>query len=407
MQGYYSYLIHKVKLIRIETEDVAKALMIFETINDRGVSLDAMDLLKNLLFRNADEQDFDRLKDRWQRLKNIIYDMKEKPIRFLRYFILSDYDINSLRQDEIYKKILETKEIVRDCEKQPMEFTEKLIEAAEAYQNFTISCDARKNYVPYLDNIMGFAGRAARQHFILLLAGRHLPTKLFSALVKEVENVFFAHVITHKQANALEKLFSECANDIRKRKVSRKGHIDDFLKDKLIPAKTELANRFVIAFEQASEKEIKRKGVLRYVLYKLVQFVEMNAYQVKDEKPDVYKKYQIEHIHPQKPSVKASKEFGECSDETINMLGNLTLLENPLNGHLKNKPFSEKRDVYRDSTTLLTRTIVQKVRVGNSSITRAVKGFEPYDEWNEINVKHRQRILTNLAKRVWDVEDSS
>jgi uncharacterized protein with ParB-like and HNH nuclease domain len=34
-----------VKLIRIQTEDVAKALKIFETINDRGVGLNSMDLL--------------------------------------------------------------------------------------------------------------------------------------------------------------------------------------------------------------------------------------------------------------------------------------------------------------------------------------------------------------------------
>ena len=49
IRAFYGYLTNKVKLIRIQTEDVAKALKIFETINDRGVGLDAMDLLKNLL----------------------------------------------------------------------------------------------------------------------------------------------------------------------------------------------------------------------------------------------------------------------------------------------------------------------------------------------------------------------
>jgi uncharacterized protein with ParB-like and HNH nuclease domain len=50
LRTFYGYLINKVKLIRIQTEDVAKALKIFEIINDRGVGLDSMDLLKNLLF---------------------------------------------------------------------------------------------------------------------------------------------------------------------------------------------------------------------------------------------------------------------------------------------------------------------------------------------------------------------
>ena len=38
VRGFYGYLTNKVKLIRIRTKDVAKALKIFETINDRGVS---------------------------------------------------------------------------------------------------------------------------------------------------------------------------------------------------------------------------------------------------------------------------------------------------------------------------------------------------------------------------------
>lgn len=53
LRAYYGYLTNKVKMIRIQTEDVGKALKIFETINDRGVGLDAMDLLKNLLFMKA------------------------------------------------------------------------------------------------------------------------------------------------------------------------------------------------------------------------------------------------------------------------------------------------------------------------------------------------------------------
>ena len=61
--GFYGYLITKVKLIRIETPDVSRALKIFETINDRGVGLDAMDLLKNLLFMHTPRQtDYDKLK---------------------------------------------------------------------------------------------------------------------------------------------------------------------------------------------------------------------------------------------------------------------------------------------------------------------------------------------------------
>ena len=59
---FYGYLTNRVKLIRIQTQDVAKALKVFETINDRGVGLDSMDLLKNLLFMKASRDQFEKLK---------------------------------------------------------------------------------------------------------------------------------------------------------------------------------------------------------------------------------------------------------------------------------------------------------------------------------------------------------
>ena len=62
LRAFYGYLTNKVKLIRIQTEDVAKALKIFETINDRGIGLDSMDLLKNLLFMKASRKKFEKLK---------------------------------------------------------------------------------------------------------------------------------------------------------------------------------------------------------------------------------------------------------------------------------------------------------------------------------------------------------
>ena len=39
VRAFYGYLTNRVKLIRIQTEDVTKALKVFETINDRGVGL--------------------------------------------------------------------------------------------------------------------------------------------------------------------------------------------------------------------------------------------------------------------------------------------------------------------------------------------------------------------------------
>ena len=91
LRAFFGYLINRVKLIRVKTDSLARALKIFETINDRGISLDDTDLLKNLLFREAKELEFEKLKVGWKSLVDALHQAKEKPLRFLRYVILSNY----------------------------------------------------------------------------------------------------------------------------------------------------------------------------------------------------------------------------------------------------------------------------------------------------------------------------
>ncbi len=68
VREFWAYLTQSVKVIRIKTASLTRALWIFETINQRGTGLNAMDLLKNLLFMNARDEEFETLKDVWKAL---------------------------------------------------------------------------------------------------------------------------------------------------------------------------------------------------------------------------------------------------------------------------------------------------------------------------------------------------
>src|SRR5882757_11073398 len=60
LNRYWAYLANNVVFIQIST-DVSSALKIFETINERGIGLNPMDLLKNLLFRQVSPAEFTKL----------------------------------------------------------------------------------------------------------------------------------------------------------------------------------------------------------------------------------------------------------------------------------------------------------------------------------------------------------
>jgi uncharacterized protein with ParB-like and HNH nuclease domain len=107
LRKYWGYLANNVVFIQIST-DISSALKIFETINERGVGLNPMDLLKNLLFTQVKPEEFTRLKDEWKKITAPLERNKEKPLRFLRYFIMANYKVKNsrsdgvVREDEIY-----------------------------------------------------------------------------------------------------------------------------------------------------------------------------------------------------------------------------------------------------------------------------------------------------------------
>lgn len=405
LRRFYGYLINRVKLIRIQTVDVARALKIFETINDRGVGLDSMDLLKNLLFMKASSSEFDALKRVWKSLQDKIFSASEKPLRFLRYFIFSRYNVEQLREDQIYAWF-SSNEPVCGYHGNPLGFANELLDAASAYAYFLRGQDAKGQKRPELQSLHYLGGRAARQHLILLLAGRHLPSELFTRLVREVENLFFIYVASRENTRDFERNFAKWAPELRA--VESSKSLDDFLDKRIRPARNSLASKFDDAFKRMNAADLQGYR-LRYILAKLNQGLEVEAYGETEGTKwlmnFIEKEFEIEHIQPQKPCDAAKREFGEPVDaRVINNVGNLVLVEKPINASLGNKAYSEKRKVYPKSKLLLVHSIAEVPKVGaNTSVDRAVSGLTPFDTWNEEAIARRQALLLNLARKIWGV----
>ena len=173
LRRFYAAFTKRVKLIRIKTPSLTNALKVFETINDRGVGLNAMDLLKNLLFMKTPSSDYPQLKERWKTLIDTLDSCGEKPLRFLRYYIMSHFELDSkkpLREDDIYDWLVKNTSITGLADN-PLAFLKVLIECAEAWSNFSAAKDVQGTVNPYLKNL-GLLSGAARQHYILLHTGK-------------------------------------------------------------------------------------------------------------------------------------------------------------------------------------------------------------------------------------------
>ena len=142
LKKYWGHLAHNVVFIQIST-DVSSALKIFETINERGVGLNPMDLLKNLLFTQVSPERFSQLKDEWKKVTKPLEKEKEKPLRFLRYFLMANYPIKNdrsdaiVREDEIYEWFSKKENAeAAGYQDDPFAFVRKLIRNVESYLCF-------------------------------------------------------------------------------------------------------------------------------------------------------------------------------------------------------------------------------------------------------------------------------
>lgn len=412
---------NRVKLIRIETPNFKNALKVFETINDRGIGLNSMDLLKNYLFINTANSNlpddikshWQSLKSRWDKLIKILHKCNEDPMRFLRYYIMSHYEVdlqNNFPEEDIYDWFTE-KDEQHQISKSPLSFVDGLIKASEHYSSFISGQNVDGSSNTYLRNITKLQGRY-RQHFILLLAGRYLSKDLFVKLCYWVENLLFIYTITRstrKDVNMI-RLFSQWSKNIRN--ITGRNEFDDFVNNYLQKEINSLSSDFDLAFRDLTDSKI-AKFRIRYILAKMTQFVDEQAYGT-PKQLDVYldKSLTIEHILPKSFKPETQPNFDKFSEYNFyaSKLGNLLLLEKSINSSVGNSIFEDKKTGYSQSQFLLVRSLIESSRVGsNTQINRAVRslGLVYFEKWDSSSIDKRQEMLVSLARRVWGLDNNN
>ncbi len=146
----------------------------------------------------------------------------------------------------------------------------------------------------------------------------------------------------------------------------------------------------------------------RYLLAKLTQFVDMAYKGLKT--PGSLREYtslEIEHILPNNPQNDLRRSFEADNpyaryDDYKHRLGNLTLLEKPINIVAGNDCFTTKKAEYRKSKYYLTSSLAEITTVGqNTSINRINEKLRSFDNWSAASIKQRHEMLIKLALEVW------
>jgi hypothetical protein len=418
LKKYWGYLANNVVFIQIST-DVSSALKIFETINERGVGLNPMDLLKNLLFTQVKQTQFTQLKDEWKKITKPLEKEKEKPLRFLRYFLMANYTIKNergdavVREDEIYDWfIAKDNAALCDYQGKPFEFVRKVIRSVEHYLAFAngLGNDGKPSLA--MDSLKRLAGGAFSLHYVLLLAAANFPKPLFDHFVAQLESFLFYYIFTKTPTKDLERSFSQWADELRsiaeasdpvKQKVQLNAFVADRFEKNMAGKSQELADalkRFTLYSMQQYRT--------RYLLARLTQHVEMAFSGLKTPGSlEPFTKLEIEHILPDNPKAELRATWmaenpNAVYDDYKNRLGNLTLLEKPINIVAGNDFYTAKQVEYGKSGNYLTRSLEALTDVGqNTSISRINAKLAAFPAWSAASIEKRHALLIALAQEVW------
>lgn len=412
---YASYFLTNIELVIIESENLSSALKIFETINQRGMGLNAMDLVKNLLFGQAKESDFDKIKATWKEITDNLQACGEdqNPLRFLRYFLMSRYYDKVLREDTIYKWIIskEGKEATK-YETQPLDFAKELRKISKRYSDLVIATEFMKdngNY-PFVTNV-GFINKyRSRQHLILLLALDTSFSKIeLEYLAEQIESFFFYSNTLGIPAKNNERLFSLWS--VKLREVKDLDDLKKVISETMVPYLQEKLPQFRSVFMNIAHKAYNPLYRQRYFFRKLENTIRSKAGLHLQGYDDI-NGLQIEHILPQTPQNGFLPDEFEDQDDYysyVYKLGNVTLIESQINqavnnfNDLKSDWFQLKQNQYRTSDIAMTDLLDDEYAIGQNTALNRFKKASDYIfvEWNKDSILKRQKILMDLAIDTW------
>jgi hypothetical protein len=375
---WVKFLHDQVKVVRLVVASEANAYTVFETLNDRGLDLTVLDLVKNHLFGKASGES--QLRDtqaRWTQMMANLSGVRADD--FLKAWWTSRHGrVQTVQLFPKFKKLVFSSAAVR-------EISEDMLTASEHFAALEVSDDPIWGGLSTAtrDSIRALKLLGGRQVHPVLLSGIHkLKPRELERLVRLLEIVIVRYqLIGGGRTGRLEIACATLAHQIFQGKIETATDARQVLRD-VYPADQDFKDAF----------RTKRETNSRKVLY-LLKVLEIQERRRVGSKPGGIElvpgaNLTVEHVLPKKPSSDWEPSLNadpELLEDCVDRLGNLCLLSN-INRALGNKGFEAKRHALGESDLLLTRRVADE------------------RQWDRGAIEGRQTELATLAASAWRFE---
>lgn len=357
--------INGLKFIHISVNSSSDAFVLFEALNNRGVPLSAMDIIKNKMLSHLESQhkmNIDKAYDEWQKLLTYLPEYQDQE-RFLRQYynafkVCPEIKLEKFERATKSSLIKIYEELIKKNAKGTLD---SLLEKAKIYSSFIAPASSdlsreRKSY--FLD--LGRIGSAPSYLFLLYLCS--LPSKHIDkeSVIDETLQFLVKYYVRRnitdfpntRELDAINmEVIENCESYIQKgNKMSSTFIIEKFMNGKGKPSGIKVLK------EKLEDKLFENNsGMARFVLSKFDE-----ASHTREYKPDLWARnekellvWTVEHILPQGDSIPQcwvdmiadgdKTKAEEIQKKWVHCLGNLTL--SGYNSKLSNACFEDKQNL--------------------------------------------------------------
>lgn len=372
------FIVSTVRVVRLIVKGEDAAYTIFEILNDRGMDLAPLDLVKNYLFSKVEKTAAYHLEDmeeRWTEMMTVL--SSKKADSFLRAFWSSRHGVpDGARLFAPFKRMYSTPEAVYQVSVSMREVAEHYVALTDADDPIWSAHTGRNK-----ESIQGISIVGSTQFYPLILAALSTPDAFnqreMERLLRLVEVLAVRHSLIGKQRpGRIESLSAITAKQITEGTVTSATQVFEKLRELYTTD-----DQFRTSFLSADAFESKKTNYLFRRMERQARLAKSDVHW-REVAPDAVT---VEHILPKSPGEGWSEcliEFPDFVKDFVGKLGNLCLLADA-NRLLGNKSFEEKKALYATSNLELTSSIVG------------------YNAWTPEAVSNRQARLASLAVAEW------
>lgn len=419
---FVDWLVENVHLVEITAYSDGDAYTIFETMNDRGLSLTPADMLKGYLLANITDTDKrTRASRTWkERVQSLAELGKDEDADGIKSWLRSQY-AESIRERKRGAAPQDFDLIGTEFHRWVRDHEERLGLAASAEFARFIERDfafygrwyerlrrAAEAPTPGLERVHFNAQHNFTLQYPVLLAALKVEDDEAGALRKLRAVAAYLDILIHRRIwnwRAIEYSTMQYAMFLVMRDIRGKSapELATLLRERLDAETETFASNDRFRLHGMNGRQIHR------LLARMTDYAETRsgmAPRYAEYAQRGRKGYEIEHVWADHPA-RHTDEFAHPSEfqEYRNRIGGLLLLPKSFNASYGNLPYAEKREYYLGQN-LLARSLHERAYDHNPGFRRFIEEsglpFRAHAEFKKADLDARQTLYQHLAERIWD-----